>query len=121
MPIYTGEALVVIKPLHAGSPATNASVQGAIQGGPEAVPTEALVLQSRALARQTIERLHLDRDPEFAPRSQTDAAEIPAESGDTAKPAETATSAPAGTLGTAVGERVSGAVTGYRAAALERD
>lgn len=97
-PIYTGEALVVIKPVHAGEPATTASVlaalQGAIQGTPEAVPTEALVLQSRALARQTIKRLHLDRDPEFAPQALTDAAKIPAVSGDAAAPAETATSAP---------------------------
>ena len=29
--------------------------------------TEAFVLQSRPLAGETIERLHLDRDPEFDP------------------------------------------------------
>jgi len=60
-PIYTGVALVVIKPMRAGEPATTASVmaaiQGAIQGTPEAVPTEAIVLQSRALAKQTIRAL----------------------------------------------------------------
>jgi succinoglycan biosynthesis transport protein ExoP len=66
-PTYTGEALVMIKPQQAREPATNASVQAAIQGGPEAVPSEAIVLQSRALASKTIERLHLDRDPEFDP------------------------------------------------------
>jgi len=45
-PIITGVALVVIKPMRAGEPATTASVmaaiQGAIQGTPEAVPTEAI-------------------------------------------------------------------------------
>ena len=62
-PTYVGEALVMIRPQQ--EPATNASIEAAIHGGPEAVPSEALVLQSRALASKTIERLHLDRDPEF--------------------------------------------------------
>jgi succinoglycan biosynthesis transport protein ExoP len=66
-PAYTGEAFVMIKPLQPGEPATDASVRAAIQGGPEAVPTEVFVLRSRALASETIERLHLDRDPEFDP------------------------------------------------------
>src|SRR5271170_3400169 len=103
-PLYTGEAFVLIKPIHAGEPATNASVQAAIEGGPEAVPTEAIVLQSRALAKLTIERLHLDRDPEFAPPSPPDAAKAPAAvSGDAAGPGRTASSAPAaGTSDTAV-------------------
>src|SRR4051812_40304221 len=66
-PTYTVDALVMIKPQQAGERATNASVQAAIHGGPEAVPSEAIVLESRALAAKTIERLHLDRDPEFNP------------------------------------------------------
>jgi len=94
-PIYTGETLVVIKPMHAGEPATNASVQAAIEGGPEAVPTEAIVLQSRTLARQTVERLQLDRDPEFAPRSPPEAAKAPAASGDAGAAAQSAPSVPA--------------------------
>jgi Mrp family chromosome partitioning ATPase/capsular polysaccharide biosynthesis protein len=68
-PIYTAKALVMIKPRQGGGPTDKASLDASIQGGPEAVPTEAIVLQSRDLAKQTIERLHLDRDPEFAPRA----------------------------------------------------
>jgi succinoglycan biosynthesis transport protein ExoP len=64
-PTYTGEALVIIRPQQAGEPASNASILAAIQGGPEAVPSEAIVLQSRALASKTIETLHLDWDPEL--------------------------------------------------------
>jgi uncharacterized protein involved in exopolysaccharide biosynthesis/Mrp family chromosome partitioning ATPase len=102
-PIYTGEALVVIKPAHAGDPATIASVQAAIEGGPEAVPTEAIVLQSRTLARQTVERLHLDRDPEFAPRSPPEAANAPAAGGDAGAPVQSPPSGPAaGVIDTAV-------------------
>ena len=66
-PIYTSAAFVMIQPLQPGEPAGGASVRAAIQGGPEAVPTEVFVLQSRALASDTVERLHLDRDPEFDP------------------------------------------------------
>jgi polysaccharide biosynthesis transport protein len=66
-PTYTSAAFVMIKPQQPGAPATDASVRAAIQGGPEAVPTEVFVLQSRALASETVERLHLDRDPEFDP------------------------------------------------------
>jgi uncharacterized protein involved in exopolysaccharide biosynthesis/Mrp family chromosome partitioning ATPase len=66
-PTYVGSALVMIKPQQAAEPATNASIQAAIHGGPEAVPSEALVLQSRALANETIKRLNLDQDPEFDP------------------------------------------------------
>ena len=66
-PTYTSAAFVMIKPLQPGEPASDASVRAAIQGGPEAVPTEVFVLQSRALASETVELLHLDRDPEFDP------------------------------------------------------
>ena len=66
-PIYISAAFVMIQPLQPGEPAGGASVRAAIQGGPEAVPTEVFVLQSRALASDTIERLNLDRDPEFDP------------------------------------------------------
>ncbi len=37
------------------------------QGSPEALTTEAFVLQSRSLASETIERLHLDKYTEFDP------------------------------------------------------
>lgn len=86
-PTYTGEALVMIKPQQANQLATNASVQAAIQGGPEAVPTEAIVLQSRTLAYATIEYLHLDRDPDLALPSQNEV--LPA-NGEVAVPEETA-------------------------------
>ncbi len=66
-PTYTSAAFVMIQPLQPGEPAGDASVRAAIQGGPEAVPTEVFVLQSRALASETVERLNLDRDPEFDP------------------------------------------------------
>jgi uncharacterized protein involved in exopolysaccharide biosynthesis len=66
-PLYIGEALVMITPQQAAEPATNASLQAAIHGGPEAVPSEAIVLQSRDLASQTIDNLHLDQDPLFNP------------------------------------------------------
>jgi polysaccharide biosynthesis transport protein len=66
-PTYTGDAFVMIMSQRLSEPASDASVRAAIQGGPEAVETEAFVLQSRALAGKTIERLHLDRDPEFNP------------------------------------------------------
>lgn len=100
-PIYTGEALVEIKPVHVGEPATNASVQAVIQGGPEAVPTEAIVLQSRTLAKLTIERLHLDLDPEFAPPDSGTVA-LPVANGKAVAPAGTVTSAPSDAPGTAV-------------------
>jgi polysaccharide biosynthesis transport protein len=68
-PTYTAGAFVVIKPEPA--PATVDSLRAALQGGilasPEAVQTEAFVLQSRPLAGETIARLHLDQDPEFDP------------------------------------------------------
>jgi uncharacterized protein involved in exopolysaccharide biosynthesis/Mrp family chromosome partitioning ATPase len=64
-PIYTATVLVLIKPQQAGQPATDASVREAIQGGPEAVPSEVIVLQSRDLARKTIEHLRLEQDAEF--------------------------------------------------------
>jgi uncharacterized protein involved in exopolysaccharide biosynthesis/Mrp family chromosome partitioning ATPase len=67
-PTYSADALVMIRPQLASEAATNASVRAAIQGGPEAVPSEAIVLQSRDLVSKTIERLHLDQDPEFDPR-----------------------------------------------------
>jgi subunit length determinant Wzz-like protein len=66
-PIYTSEASVMIKPQPTNTPATDASIRAMIEGGPEAMPTEALVLQSRSLASEVIRRLHLDRDPEFNP------------------------------------------------------
>jgi uncharacterized protein involved in exopolysaccharide biosynthesis/Mrp family chromosome partitioning ATPase len=69
-PAYTAEALVMIKPQQP-MPATVDTLRAALQGGilasPEAVQTEAFVLQSRPLASNTITRLHLDQDPEFDP------------------------------------------------------
>ncbi len=66
-PTYKSSAFVMITPQEPSAPATDASVRAVIQGGPEAVQSEAFVLKSRALAGATIERLHLDRDPEFNP------------------------------------------------------
>lgn len=66
-PTYKSSAFVMIVPEQQGAPATDARIRTVIQGGPEAVQSEAFVLQSRALASETIERLHLDRDPEFNP------------------------------------------------------
>jgi uncharacterized protein involved in exopolysaccharide biosynthesis/Mrp family chromosome partitioning ATPase len=66
-PVYTAVAQVLIKPQQTGEPAAIASLMSAIRGGPEAVPTETMVLQSRVLAKRTIERLHLDEDPDFVP------------------------------------------------------
>jgi Mrp family chromosome partitioning ATPase/capsular polysaccharide biosynthesis protein len=77
-PIYTGRASVLIKPRQGGATGDRASLEAAILGGPEAVPTEAIVLQSRNLARRTIERLHLDRDPEFATPAGGGVASTPA-------------------------------------------
>jgi len=81
-PIYTGEALVQIKP---DDPANGASAEAAIRRSPEALPTQVMVLQSRTLARQTIERLQLDRDPEFVVRR--DKGNTPAASDAAASPA----------------------------------
>jgi polysaccharide biosynthesis transport protein len=69
-PTYTGTAFVMVKPQptsQTNGEKTDPITQAGIQGGPEAVETEVFVLQSRALASETIERLHLDRDPEFDP------------------------------------------------------
>jgi polysaccharide biosynthesis transport protein len=66
-PTYKSAAFLMVTPQQLGAPATEASVRSAVQGGPEAVQSEAFVLRSRALASETIERLHLDRDPEFNP------------------------------------------------------
>jgi Mrp family chromosome partitioning ATPase/uncharacterized protein YqiB (DUF1249 family) len=54
---------VMIKPQQGSEPAA-ARLLAAIQSGPEAVPSEALVLQSRSLAMRAIEQLGLDQDPE---------------------------------------------------------
>jgi succinoglycan biosynthesis transport protein ExoP len=64
-PTYKSAAFVMIFPQQQDVPTTDANVRTVFQGGPEAVQSEAFVLQSRALASETIERLHLDRDPEF--------------------------------------------------------
>jgi polysaccharide biosynthesis transport protein len=66
-PTYSSAAFVMIKPQPPGAPGNEANVRGVIEGGPEAVQSEAFVLQSQALASAVIERLHLDRDPEFDP------------------------------------------------------
>lgn len=66
-PVYTSSAYVVIKTLPPVRPGAEANVVAGLPGGPEAVQTQVYILQSRALASATIERLHLDRDPEFNP------------------------------------------------------
>jgi succinoglycan biosynthesis transport protein ExoP len=63
-PTYTGEALVMVTPQQ---PAGDSTVLAGILGNAETMQSEAFVLQSRFLASETIERLRLDRDPEFDP------------------------------------------------------
>lgn len=66
-PTYTGDAFVMIKPEQSSELVGDATSAVPLQTSPEVVQGEAFVLQSRALASETIERLHLDRDPEFNP------------------------------------------------------
>src|SRR5438128_9484021 len=56
-PIYSSAAYVMIKAQPPSGPAGDPRVQAGIQGGPEAVQTQPFVLQSRALASETIELL----------------------------------------------------------------
>jgi succinoglycan biosynthesis transport protein ExoP len=64
-PSYVGTALVMIQPQQAIIGTSDAIARA--QSTSEIINTETFVLRSRALARETIERLHLDRDPEFNP------------------------------------------------------
>jgi uncharacterized protein involved in exopolysaccharide biosynthesis/Mrp family chromosome partitioning ATPase len=67
-PIYTGYASVLVKPEPTNNiAATEVSLRSVIAAAPEAMPTQALLLQSGSLVLTIIERLHLDRDPEFNP------------------------------------------------------
>ena len=66
-PVYTGEAEVAIKPQQSTVLVGDRSIPVVAAVPPEVVQTEALALQSRALARATVERLHLNRDPDFNP------------------------------------------------------
>ena len=66
-PSYVGTAVVLINAEPANSGLSDAIVRVGPPGTPEAITTEAFVLQSRSLASATIERLHLDRYPEFDP------------------------------------------------------
>jgi polysaccharide biosynthesis transport protein len=63
-PSYVGTALVMIQPQQAIG-TTDAITRA--QTTNEIINTETFVLRSRALARDAIERLHLDTDPEFNP------------------------------------------------------
>ena len=66
-PLYSAAAYVMIKGQPPSGPVADQGPQAGIQDTPEMVQNEAFVLQSRVLAGATIERLHLDRDPEFNP------------------------------------------------------
>jgi uncharacterized protein involved in exopolysaccharide biosynthesis len=66
-PSYVGTAVALINAEQANSGLSDAIVRVGPPGTPEAITTEAFVLQSRSLASATIERLHLDRYPEFDP------------------------------------------------------
>ena len=66
-PSYVGTAVVLINAEPVNSGLSNAIVQVGPPATPEAIATEAFVLQSRSLASATIERLHLDKYPEFNP------------------------------------------------------
>lgn len=65
-PVYTGSAFVLIKTQQV-SAAINSNTPIMIERGAEAVASQVFVLRSRGLASETIERLHLDRNPEFNP------------------------------------------------------
>lgn len=66
-PSYIGTAFVMINAQPSIAGTSNAIVPAGILGSPEAITTEAFVLQSRSLASETIERLHLNKYPEFDP------------------------------------------------------
>src|SRR5215831_13730341 len=71
-PTYSSSAYVMIKSQSPSGPTGELSAQAGIPVAPEAVApeavqTQAFALQSSALVSETIERLHLDRDPEFNP------------------------------------------------------
>lgn len=66
-PSYVSTALVMIEPQQAVVGNSNQIVRAGIQSSSEAMTTETFVLRSRGLASDTIERLHLDRDPELNP------------------------------------------------------
>jgi polysaccharide biosynthesis transport protein len=66
-PSYIGTAVVIIKPQETIAGLSDAIVPAGVQASAEVMTTESFVLQSRALASETIQRLRLDRDPEFDP------------------------------------------------------
>jgi succinoglycan biosynthesis transport protein ExoP len=66
-PSYIGTALIIMKSQETIAGLSDAIVPAGVQASAEVMTTESFVLQSRALAIDTIERLHLDRDPEFDP------------------------------------------------------
>lgn len=66
-PTYTSAAQIAIEQQQSSVLVGDRSMPVMTQMAPEVVQTEAFTLQSRALATATIERLRLDRDPEFDP------------------------------------------------------
>ena len=64
-PIYNGSAYVMVVAQQPEGAADGPNPAVAIAAGPDAVQTQAFILQSRALAAEAVARLHLDRDPEF--------------------------------------------------------
>ena len=66
-PSYVGTAFVMINAQPGNSGLSNGVVQAGPPGTPEAITTEAFVLQSRSLASETIKRLHLETYLEFDP------------------------------------------------------
>ena len=66
-PTYTSQAMLLVNATQTSAQVVETQSTIPIQTSPEVVQSEAYVLQSRALAIETIARLHLDRDPEFDP------------------------------------------------------
>ena len=66
-PIYTATARVAInsRPV-AGTPEKETPVVAALPAGSNDVDTETQIIQSRRVAASVVDRLHLDKDPEFA-------------------------------------------------------
>ena len=67
-PVYRAEAYIMIQPQElAQTPILEIGAPQPVVAGPETVENERFVLASRGLAVRTIERLHLERDPEINP------------------------------------------------------
>jgi capsular exopolysaccharide synthesis family protein len=69
-PLYTAQALIMVQPDTSGDFASFSSVVEGLPGDRESVRSEAMVLSSRGLAGDVVDRLDLGSDPEFAEEDQ---------------------------------------------------